>query len=346
MKAASKTYTLSTAQGASVTYTPVRTGWYTFKIRSASTPAANPKACVLAPHDIHGPADMNKLITFALAAGLSAPLVAHAQIVVDGTADAAYGAPLAVQDTPTEFGDSTAARTTPSDGGSELDAAYGVVRGGTLYLLFAGNVEANHNKVDVFVDSVPGQGQPTLLANNPAPKGNTPDGSDLQALSGLSFDAGFAPDFYITVSGGGTPYTLSASFATLPTAGKGTAVFVGSTTATGPQSTGTLAGGEANAPRVLTAIDNSNAAGVTNTSVSGAGAVKTGVEFAVPLSAIGSPTGPIKVCVFVNGSVGTFLSNQVLGGTGNVKPHANLGDPHAVNFAAIPSSQFFVVPNP
>jgi alpha-amylase len=39
----SKSYTTSTAQGATMSYTPSTTGWYTFKIRSYNTPAANPK---------------------------------------------------------------------------------------------------------------------------------------------------------------------------------------------------------------------------------------------------------------------------------------------------------------
>lgn len=40
---ATKTYTSSTAQGATLSVTPSSTGWYTFKIRSYNTPTANPK---------------------------------------------------------------------------------------------------------------------------------------------------------------------------------------------------------------------------------------------------------------------------------------------------------------
>ncbi len=294
----------------------------------------------------------------ALAATLVLPAAAQAQIVVNGTAEAAYSSPLATQDTVTGFGDSTAGTATPTDGASELDAAYGTVQNGMLYLVLAGNLEGNHNKLDVFIDSVPGQGQNTLVKNNPVPPHNTPDGSDLQRLSadpgtpgsvGLTFDSGFAPDYYLSANGGGTPYTFSVSFATLPTAGSGTAYNIGSTTATGSSSTGALTGGDAGAPKIQAAIDNSNTAGVSGTgavnAVTGAGSVKTGVEFAIPLSALGNPTGPITVCAFINGSIGDFLSNQVLGGIGGFHSSANLGDPRGVNFAAIPGAQYFTVPN-
>ena len=290
---------------------------------------------------------MNKFATLAaLAAALILPAAAQAQIVVNGTAEAAYGNPIAVQDTPTGFGDSTAGTTTPTDGGSELDAGYGIVQNGTLYLVLAGNLEGNYNKLDVFIDSTSG-GQNSLLNNNP----NT---SDLQRLSadptvtggvGLTFDSGFAPDYYISANGGGTPYTFYVNYATLPTAGGGTAAYLGSTTSTGPSSTGTLTGGDAGAPAILAAIDNSNVAGVNGTSATGAGSVKTGIELGIPLSAIGNPTGPITVCAFINGSNGDFLSNQVLGGLGGFNSNANLGDPRLVNFANIPGNQYFTVPN-
>src|SRR5262245_65937630 len=42
------------------------------------------------------------------------------------------------------------------------------------------------------------------------------------------------------------------------------------------------------------------------------GAVTTGVEFAIPLTAIGSPAAAnIRFCAFINGGGHTFLSNQV-----------------------------------
>jgi len=43
LKIASGTYYAGTAQGTAIGATAARTGWYTFKIRSYNTPAANAK---------------------------------------------------------------------------------------------------------------------------------------------------------------------------------------------------------------------------------------------------------------------------------------------------------------
>ncbi|MGC8784060.1 MAG: hypothetical protein ACP5RN_06715, partial [Armatimonadota bacterium] len=89
-------------------------------------------------------------------------------------------------------------------------------------------------------------------------------------------------------------------------------------------------------------INNSNVGGVTAGTGAGNGLdVMTGVELAIPLSAIGSPTGAFKVCVFVNGLFHDYLSNQVLAGIGG---GGNLGEPRLVNFGNIPGEQYFWVP--
>src|SRR5208282_6743267 len=79
------------------------------------------------------------LFTAASLALASLIPAAKGQIVVNGTLDAGYGSPLAVQTINTGFGDSTVGDGT-SSGGSELDAAYANVSNGTLYLFFAGNL--------------------------------------------------------------------------------------------------------------------------------------------------------------------------------------------------------------
>ena len=65
--------------------------------------------------------------------------------------------------------------------------------------------------------------------------------------------------------------------------------------------------------------------------------VNTGVEIAIPLSALGSPTGTIRLAGYINGGSGSFLSNQIIGGltgpTGETASAGNLGEPRAVNFA-------------
>ena len=68
-----------------------------------------------------------------------------------------------------------------------------------------------------------------------------------------------------------------------------------------------------------------------------------GVEWAIPLSAIGSPAGPIRVCAFVSSVYNPYLFNQVLG---SLPPGTcGLGDPGAVDFGAFAGDQSFTVPS-
>src|SRR3954470_4992779 len=87
---------------------------------------------------------------------LTVPL--RAVPVVDGTVDAEYGTAISVQTTQTNFGD---ASPPGSLGGSELDAAYGKIVGGRLYLMLNGNHEPNFNKPAEVIAPVPG-GKNTL----------------------------------------------------------------------------------------------------------------------------------------------------------------------------------------
>src|SRR4051812_24873150 len=114
-------------------------------------------------------------ILAAAIVGVGTPV--FAAISVDGTKDAEYGAALAVQTVQTGFGDNT----------SEWNAAYAVVSGGRLNLMLTGNLEANFNKLEIFIDSKSG-GQSTFDSS-----GN--DGA--QAMDGLVFDSGFTADYHL-----------------------------------------------------------------------------------------------------------------------------------------------------
>jgi len=275
-----------------------------------------------------------------------AGVAAFAQPTIDGTRDAIYGSPIVVQDTQTGFGDSNLGQVDYANG-SELDAAYAYVDMGAqmLYLFFAGNLESNFNKLEIFFDTVAG-GQNRLRGDNANVDFNGlnrmgDDGSG----NGLTFDAGFEADYWIGITGGGGPYALYANWAQLPTLGGGLGYYLGST---GAASNGTLSGGN-NPFGIRVTINNSNTGGVEGGSglASGNGAlVTTGVELAIPFAAIGiTGAGVIKVSAFINGGGHDFVSNQVLGGIGG---GGNLGDPRFVNFANIPGDQFFyvVVPEP
>ncbi len=262
---------------------------------------------------------------------------ASAQVTIDGSlAGDGYGPALTVQDSLTNFGNNADADLALANG-SEINAVYGQIANDTLYLVFTGNLESNFNKFELFIDSVAG-GQNVIdtQANNPDMPGTNPDVDfgALGNLAGLTFDAGFEADYYFTATGGNDPYEAFANYAVLGDPDGG--VFLGG----GPGRT--IDG----ANDVDYAIDNSNIdgvmAGVGLADLTAAEAVTTGLEFAIPLAAIGNPTGDISVSAFINGGGHDFLSNQVVGGVGGLD---NLGAPAAVDFSAIAGDQFVVIPN-
>ncbi|RMH09346.1 MAG: PEP-CTERM sorting domain-containing protein [Armatimonadetes bacterium] len=282
-----------------------------------------------------------------LTAGLLSA-TALAQPTIDGTRDALYGTPIVVQDTPTGFGDSTLGQVDYANG-SELDAAYAYVDtlNQVLYLFLAGNLESNFNKLEIFFDTKAG-GQNRLRGDNSGVDfGGLNRMGDNGTGNGLTFDAGFEADYWIGITGGGSPYALYANWAELLTGGGGPGYYLGMT---GAASSGILTGGDPSAPSgIRVTINNSNTGGVTGSAAdpAAAAAVSTGIELAIPFTAIGITGVPttIKISAFINGSGHDFLSNQVLGGVGGL---GNLGEPRNVNFANIAGDQYFtvVVPEP
>lgn len=275
-----------------------------------------------------------KAVGFAAALALCAGALGQ---VVDGVVDGVYGPPIVIQNTQTSFGDNNVGHPRWANG-SELDAAYGIVSTGSLFLMLAGNLESNFNKLEVFIDINPGTGQSTLRADNP-----DVDFNGLNRMAGMTFPAGFSPDFWISSTGGdigGGTYGYFVNYAELLTGGGGAGYFVG-----GNDGSGSPLGGGTNPFGLAAAIDNSNTGGVgggTGTDPGNGAFVLTGMEFLIPLAAIGSPTDDIRVMVMINGGGHDFLSNQVLGGL-NGGDH--LGDPRNVDFRNTRAS-FFTVPIP
>jgi hypothetical protein len=270
------------------------------------------------------------------------------QPVVDGTVDDSlagvrdvfYGDALAVQTITTGFGDNADPDVGTADG-SELDQAFGVVVGERLYLVLAGNLQSNFNKLEIFIDSIPG-GQNQLAGDNPDIDFNGLNrlGDDLNTpeTEGLIFDAGFEADYYLTFGGGNDPYALYANYAEVMNGG--VANYLGNTSAA---SNGVLVFGT-NPTGVLATINNSNVAGVQGdggSPDSGAG-VFTGLELSIALSDIGNPTGDIKVCAFINGSGHDFASNQWLAPLPELSD--NPGEPRAIDLTTFDGDQFFIVP--
>ena len=167
---------------------------------------------------------------------------------------------------------------------------------------------------------------------------------------GLTFDTGFAANYWMDVTCGGSPFTVYANYAQLYPGGDGTnGYFLGQTVGL---TNGTLFAG-ANPFGIQVTINNINVGGVDATSTCyedpptyGQVLVKTGVELAIPLAALGGPTGAVRVCAFINGPSHDDVSDQVLGpiwdGTGLFCGN-DLGVASLVNFANEPGNQYFVV---
>lgn len=291
--------------------------------------------------------------TFAISFGCLATSVSAQVTTVDGSADAAYGEALVIQDNSTGFGNADLGSIDFCNG-SEVDSAFGFIADGMLHVLIAGNVESNYNKLEIFIDAIPGEGQNPLLGNNSDIDFNAlntmgrfedPDTGEVQP--GLTFDAGFDADFWITFTGGpGAPpkkggepgYDTYVNYSELLTGGGDLAI----SGYAGPGGAGAK-GSLFTENGILAAIDNSNVLGVIGgDGVDNGAGVTTGVEIAIPLEVLGHTAGDdIRICAFINGSGHDFLSNQVLGGLGG---SANLGFPRFVNFEDQPGDQFFVVP--
>ena len=281
---------------------------------------------------------LTAVLAAVLAAGTLSTAVAAPAVPIDGTLDAAYGPALSTQavQTPGDNSPLDIAHAT----GSELDQGYAFVVDGVLHLFLAGNVRGYFNvefypqdNVQIFVDSRAG-GQNVLRGDN---SGVGFYANTLNLLAGLTFDAGFEPDYWFDCTVGPQDPPVFAYAAELLGGGGGGGLFLGRTTAGGP---GMLSGGT-NPDGILATIDNLNTAGVALgcDGASGAG-VSTGIEWAIPLSAIGNPTGCFRVCAFINiaDPVDAQLLNQVLG---PVPPGTCLlGVPSGVSLAG---DQFFTV---
>ena len=279
---------------------------------------------------------MNKVTTLMLGAALLATLghAPRANAVPvepnDGTKGSLYGAALGNQQVQTGFGDSNLGVSDYANG-SEIDGIYAFLAGGELHVLLTGNLESNYNKVELYLDTKAG-GQNVLRTDNP-----NVDYDGLNRQSGLKFDTAFSPDYWLSFSGGydGSGYRLYGNYAELATNGGGAGYYLGSNTAA---TTGALSGGT-NPNNIQITINNSNTGGVGGGCGSADGSsVTTGMEFLIPVAAIGNPSGCIKLCAFINGSSHDYLANQVVGslpvGT------CNLGDPHNVDFSTIAGDQF------
>jgi hypothetical protein len=246
------------------------------------------------------------LATGAVLAFLGAAVYVQAQNLNGTVSPGFYGSPLAIQTINTGFGN--AAGGNDSAGGSELDAAYGKISGGNLYLFLAGNTENNGNHLNVFIAGGMAGGQNVLNAAATA---------TLQNMNGSVFSPGFNATFAYDVNDyQGTLYSEEYNLI------GGTGGYVGSLANSG---TGIYAGSSGGVIGIYLNNNHASTMGAAGAALSGAtsGAnTTTGYELVIPLSAIGYSGGNIMVLADINGGSDGYLANQFLPGlavgTGNV----------------------------
>lgn len=280
----------------------------------------------------------------SLLAMATAPV--YSQIVVNGTlaGDTLYGA-----NAPGTSALSTQTITTSFGTGNQLDAVYAAVDSTKLYLFFSGNLQANGNFFQLWVDDGRAGGQNTL-SGIPATAGS------MNKMNGSTFSPGFNATYGLEMNiSGGNMFLDQFNFITH------TATYIGSVGYSGSVATGTLAG-------VGIGFNNTNVAGIAGNSAgvaadqTAAQAVATGIEISIPLAQLGNPTTGIKILGGINGSNDSGLSNQMMPGlpvgSGNVKAAASpyffqgVGSPTAgtgFNFSSLPNEYvtvpIVVVPN-
>jgi hypothetical protein len=246
-----------------------------------------------------------------------------------------YGSPLWVQNIGTAFGNNTDPSIDFANG-SEINALYGSISGGMLFLGIAGNVETNFNKLNIILDFAAG-GANTLPTDLP----------NLGNLGGLTFDTGFNADAVFSFTGGNDPIEWYVDGALID----GTGGFLGGGPVMGPL-TVQLGGAD-----VTFAQDNSNIGGVASLGEpfdSDPASVTTGVEMVIDLAAMGwDGVTPIKIAGWINGSGNDFMSNQVIGGlpdgTGNLGGDGNgnfIGNLSGIDFNNFAGLQYVIIPSP
>ncbi len=285
---------------------------------------------------------MNRIAFLAIVCLMAAPVSAA---TLDGSTVGDGYSQRAVQTVQTSFGDNL----------SELNAAYAQISGGVLWLTLTGNIENNFNKLNIFIDTGAPGGQ-NVLQNDANNGGNNPENDGwAQAYAGFTFDTGFNANYMMIGrrgNFGGDKFDFD--FATI---GGGLGNFESTFDIFAGSQTGSNASVGASAIGV--AYDNSNVAGVLGGSAAAdqanAAAVTTGLELAIPLSAIGNPAAAdIKISAMVNGGGHDFLSNQFLGGVPAPQGHlggdglgnwnGSVGGIDLNNFAG--DQYFTVVPEP
>lgn len=265
--------------------------------------------------------------------------------------------------------------------GSEIDGVYGYIdtANNDLYVLVTGNIESNYNKLHLFFDADAADGQNIARSDNVSALFNQLNrlGAGTEG-PGLTWDAAFAPDYWMAVNMGGFPVTQYADGATLRAGGpilgfndepydyrsyRGSLVAAtnvmtfdgptieiqdGTDTDIETQFAPRLSGASllidpfnpvGVADAITVATDNSNILGVNGASASGAGDVTTGVEIRIDLDEIGwDGSSDILLGGFIANGDASYISNQIIGGLPDGT--GNLAEPRALDFGTYAGDQF------
>jgi hypothetical protein len=166
----------------------------------------------------------DQFVSFSVPTTLSA-----VSINIDGTVDASaytlvYANDEDMTGTPTQFGDSTLGDPDLA-AGSEINGLWLAVgldtandNKPTLFGVVTGNLETNFNKLNLFFDVDASTGQNVMRDDNPSIEFNNVNNN----MAGLTFDAGFSPDFMLNYTGGNDPVEHFTSGMFLLTDGQGT----------------------------------------------------------------------------------------------------------------------------
>jgi hypothetical protein len=310
---------------------------------------------------------MKSILSAIFVAALLAIPTTTKAINIDGVLDAQYGSAIVTQQLNTSTSDNTEGLIGQANG-TELDAAYGTISNGVLYLFLAGNLDSDdvadnitYDKLQIFFMTGPG-GDHTLGTNyngaadyghlNRMGVGGNGDPNAV-GTAGLTFDTGFAPNYWIGVALGGFGASPTNYYNYEVICSNCFGAFLGQTCpSNGPPNNVMLAVLNTNTS-ILAAMSDINTNGVTF-DLSGCGTsatnhpenVTTGVELAIPLSAIGNPTGQVSICAFVTDDQYVTIYNQVLGTITSNVCQGSFGESSAVDFSTIPGKHSFTLSVP
>ncbi len=226
---------------------------------------------------------------------------------------AEFGNPVAVQTNYTGFGD----RPASDIWGSEMNALYVKCVNGVLYIGITGNLEGNGNSFHLYIDTGRSDSNTFNLTTGCI-------NCSMQGMSGVIFE--HRPDYAIGVNRFRDDQGNDFIYIDIHDLLANTSTYVGAVAVDSGQSE--PQGGD-NTAGLRVAFDSSNVQGVTSdpNNIGDPLTATTGMEYAIPLSALGNPQGEIKILAMLTGGAdlgdpcrGTYLSNQSL-------PALNVGDP-------------------